>query len=209
MKTRSTRKLGRSKPSREQYARVLVVSEGSETEPHYIIGLRDLYRLSQANVIVNGAGVSPSVVVQKAIDIFSDDGDYDKVYCVFDRDEHADYNDAVQRIKSQKPTGLFEAVISNPCFEYWILLHFILTTAPYNKTGQLTAAKCVLRELKKHLPDYEKSGKDVFEALRDRIPTAVKHATGALKTVTDAGTENPTTRMHLLVNYFSEIKKKT
>ncbi|SHI02863.1 RloB-like protein [Butyrivibrio fibrisolvens DSM 3071] len=60
-------------------------------------------------------------------------------------------------------------VISNPTFEIWFLLHFKFTTKTY-LNGDM-----VIGDLKKYIPDYEKS-KDVYSLCNDRISDALRNA---------------------------------
>jgi hypothetical protein len=95
------RKLGR----RASYDRILIVSEGSKTEPNYFNEIRQAYRLHTANVEVRPSqiGTAPVQVVQYAKELF-ESGDrhksiqqraFEQVYAVFDRDDHASYFDAL------------------------------------------------------------------------------------------------------------------
>jgi hypothetical protein len=53
---------------RAQYARILIVSEGSKTEPLYLEEIRFAYQLHSANVVVQPSqlGTAPVQVVQYA-----------------------------------------------------------------------------------------------------------------------------------------------
>ena len=71
--------------------------KGKNTEPNYFRGLANFYRLS--NVKIVGKGATPKAIVNEAKHINSTEkteyGDrYDQVFCVFDRDEHSDFNEA-------------------------------------------------------------------------------------------------------------------
>jgi hypothetical protein len=59
--------------------------------------------------------------------------------------------------------------VSNPSFEYWLLLHFEWCV----KTLESGAAVCHL--LKKYIPDYDKV-KDCYSITRPRVETAIRHA---------------------------------
>jgi hypothetical protein len=69
------RKLGR----RGSYDRILIVSEGSKTEPNYFEEIRTAYRLQTTNVAVqpSKSGTEPIQVVQYAKELF-ENGDRDK-----------------------------------------------------------------------------------------------------------------------------------
>jgi len=134
--------LKRRRPRREPYDRVLIVCEGEKTEPNYIRELCAHYRLSTANIeVTQGEGNDPVSVVRTAkrlqkIEMRQGER-YDRVYCVFDRDEHTNYADACGQAQRAK----FCTARSNPAFEYWLLLHFEYTRAPYQRTGDRTAAQ--------------------------------------------------------------------
>jgi hypothetical protein len=59
--------------------------------------------------------------------------------------------------------------VSNPSFEYWLLLHFEWCV----KTLEDGAAVC--RLLRKHISDFDK-GKDCYAIARPHVQTAIKHA---------------------------------
>ena len=117
-------------PVREPYATVVVVCEGSKTEPSYFRSLCAVHTLSSANVkVVHGQGTDPLSIVQFGEQFLADT---DKVYCVFDRDQHATYEAALQRIANSLAgqQGRLVAIPSWPCFEIWLLLHFVYSAAP-------------------------------------------------------------------------------
>lgn len=68
-------------------------------------------------------------------------------------------------------------IINNPCFEFWLLLHFVKTSKYYNQCSE------VIGELQKHIKDYEKTQKfytaqnnDIYKRLQPRLATAIKNA---------------------------------
>ncbi|WP_435306157.1 RloB family protein [Pseudoxanthomonas sp. LjRoot125] len=84
---------------REPIDVVLIVCEGAKTEPHYFASLRNELRLGTANILVLGeqCGSSPMTVVEFAIEKFRSSRDYDRIFCVFDRDGHPDYQAAIAK----------------------------------------------------------------------------------------------------------------
>lgn len=86
---------------RKLYSRVLIVCEGMKTEPLYLSDLRDELKAPTINCEVVGEGRDPSAVVKRAVEhAESPDGDYDYVFCVFDRDKHEHYADACERCRN-------------------------------------------------------------------------------------------------------------
>jgi hypothetical protein len=54
--------------------------------------------------------------------------EWEEVYCVFDRDNHYYFADAISKAQMlnarfEKKGKEFKAIPSNPCFELWFLLH--------------------------------------------------------------------------------------
>jgi len=200
----------RATPRREPYDRVLVVCEGEKTEPNYFRELCDHYRLSSANVeITQGEGNDPVSVIRTALHlqkVETRQGErYDHIYCVFDRDEHANYAEGCRQAKEAG----FRTARSNPAFEYWLLLHFEDTRAPFQRTGARTAAQNCESALKKHLPDYKKGMRGIFMQLLQYLPEAKNRSARALTDARKTGEENPSTEVHKLVEYLQTLKEKS
>ena len=109
-KERNKRQLARKLNRRASYDRILIVSEGSKTEPLYFKEIRNAYKLRTTNVEVHPSaiGTSPIQVVKYARDLFMN-GDthkhiqkraFEQVYAVFDRDDHQTFHDALQMAES-------------------------------------------------------------------------------------------------------------
>ena len=205
-KPRRRGQLRRRGPKREPYDRVLIVCEGSKTEPSYFQSLVARFRLSTANVVITGSGSDPRSLVKtakKLRDIEKRQGDqYDAVYCVFDRDEHTHFNKATSEARSAK----LKLARSWPCFEFWLLLHFVYSRRPYAPSGNKTAAENCVRELLQHLSNYTKGNAGVFEVLEDQMETAKSNASLALSDAEATGRCNPSTEVHCLVAYLQALK---
>ena len=195
-------------PRREPYDRVLIVCEGSKTEPNYLRELIVHHQLSSANVqIVGDGGAAPVSVVDYAIEQFEKDPDYNSVFCVFDRDEHASFDAAVQRVRDKKlirregrrrlGSARFEAITSIPCFEYWILLHFQYTTATMSRFADVEPR---LRAIPA-LAGYNKGATGLFVRTQAHLLAALDRADRANQSALDDGSCNPTTQMPTLIRY--------
>jgi hypothetical protein len=206
---RKPRKSQRRTAYREEYDKVLIVCEGEKTEPNYFNELINHYKISSANVKVDGScGSSPKCVFEYAERLYRSEknkGDaYDRVYCVFDKDTHHTYDETISKIKDKQS---FYVVNSVPCFEYWLLLHFNYSTKPYAKKGKSSIANEVLKELKKHIPKYEKGAKNIFKTTMNDLDYAINNAKNSLKQAIQNNTDNPSTNVHKLIEYLSDIKK--
>ena len=194
--------LKRRQAKRKPYEKVLIVCEGTKTEANYFKGLIDKYRLS--SVVVQGAGINPMGIVQRAKKqserARKSSDPFDKVFCVFDKDTHKDYEKAISTLRSKRSRKNFEAIYSVPAFEYWLLLHFEYSTRPYSGADE------IVRDLKKHLPEYTKGKRDIFDALQEKLEIAKKNARRSLKQAKQNKTDSPFTHIHELVEYLQNIK---
>lgn len=212
-KARQFRASESRKAKRAPYERVLIVCEGEKTEPHYLTELRDHYGLNTANIEVDGeCGSSPMSVFRHAQQRYDDSvysGDaYDRVYCVIDKDKHTDYQQALDAIANAQPAECFYAINSVPCFEYWVLLHFVYTTQPFHATGTKSVCDCVGEKLRECcLPGYNKKDKGLFAQLLPQLEFAKANAIRSLKEAERNHTDNPSTRIHELVDYLQNLLK--
>lgn len=204
--------LERRKARRSSYEKVLIVCEGEKTEPNYFNELIQFYELNTANVEIDGTcGSSPISVLERALDLKrleETKGDpFDKIYCVFDKDSHSTYDEALRQISEYPQKGLIHATISVPCFEYWLLLHFRYTTKPYAACGSSSIANEVLKELKCVMPEYKKGSHNIYIFLADQVEFAKENAARAVEQAKANHTDNPITYVHKLVEYLQRLKK--
>ena len=200
------RSVRRRTAHRESYSRVLIVAEGLKTEAAYFTGLARHYRLSTANIVILGHGADPATVVREAIKLKQREqrrGDaYDRVFCVFDRDGHAQFEPASQRARAH---GI-DLARSWPCFEYWLLLHFEYTRKPYVASGARSPCDVCVRDLRLHMADYHKAQNDVFPCLLDRLELAKTRAARAHADIGATTEPNPGTEVHRLVDFLQNLK---
>ena len=146
--------LRRRPPFRAPLPRVLIVCEGTRTEPAYFRETRHLNR-SLIDLEIRPGGV-PKTLVERAVALKQsaakeaksqkdDNLSYDSVWCVFDIDEHPFVPEAKQKAKDNN----IEVAISNPCFELWVLLHYRDQRAHIDRSS-------VQSECRKYIPGYDK-----------------------------------------------------
>lgn len=207
------RPLKRKRAFRSPYDRVLIVCEGEKTEPYYFEGARDFFKLNSANIVIpNCPKNDPIGIWRHAHCLYKasikEGNPYDKVYCVFDCDDPNLFSQAVNAIKSAKPSGVFVAATSIPCFEYWILLHFKNHTAPFHASQRRTVADAVMSSLRTEHPTYTKAARSLFEDLSPKRQDASKRSERRLKDACDTNEPNPSTNVHELVAYLSSVKQR-
>lgn len=219
-KARASADLVRQRQARAQIPRCLIVCEGSKTEPQYLSELRDIWGIPHISVSIKPSrGASPDQVVQTAELLYDDDaklGDsYDKVFCVFDRDEHSTFKTAVQQIRGMVTAGKpFNAITSTPCIELWFLLHFGYSDAPFSKQGKKSVGDVAVSQLKTRegFKQYGKGQRGVAALLLDRLPQARKHAARLRKAALTAQDNdpqlesNPWTNMDELILYIEHMR---
>lgn len=211
-KARNANTIKRQRQMRESYDKVLIVCEGEKTEPHYLTAVRDHFGLSQANIKIDpDSDSSPTSVVAYAKELIASNKSdpFDHVYCVIDRDRHADFQRAVDQVNAfrSKDTKL-HLIVSNPCFEYWILLHFVYTTKLFGANGDSPCQELISTELKKYIPDYEKGDASIMtDLVRNQLGTALANAQRSYAEAVRNSIDNPKTEMHILVEYLKNLKR--
>lgn len=181
-----------NRPLRTRRSSVLILCEGSETEPNYLSALAREFSLTAISVPKNH-DTDPLGLVKSAIKALKADSDLSLACAVFDRDSHPSFDAAVQAALQSPYFGTkLKIVKSYPCFELWLLYHFEYCRAP------LTSADALAR-LKTIYPEYEKSSAQCMDKIIEQLPTALKHAKRALADAYNTNELNCSTDMHLLV----------
>lgn len=208
--------LRRPSPKRKPNKRILIVCEGEVTEPTYFKFFVKSLNLQAVDVQICGeeCDSSPISVVKYAEKKARDEGDYEAVFCVFDRDSHASYERAISKLlelnKSNKfPAKFISSILSIPCFELWFILHFNPHRKPYHKSGNKSPCDNLISDLKKidGFEIYEKTITSVqFELLFSKTADAIKNSKLTLDASKKEGEENPSTLAHELIEYLLEAK---
>jgi hypothetical protein len=181
--------LRRRKPFREPKPRILIVCEGTRTEPEYFTDLRNRER-SLVELVIE-AGGTPKTLVERAVALKKESKrqakkdpnlGYEHVWCVFDVDEHPYVAEAQQQARDNK----IDVAISNPCFELWALLHFQDQHAWIDRSN-------VQHLCRQHMPGYVK-----------RLPCHILHpltddARRRAMALDNSTGENPSTTVYRLV----------
>lgn len=201
---------------------VLIVCEGEKTEPNYLKEyLVDLgISKKKAEIEVTGEGGSdPLSVVNLAISKFQSKN-YDHIFCVIDRDKHPKFDDALIKLKSHKWTNgrqnskfkatTHKAIVSIPCFEYWLLLHYKDTTKSFQGNGQdISPCKACIKELKKahkSLAKYEKGSCEIYSITKNKIEDAISRAKSIVARKTQEH-QNPITYFYDLIEFLKSLDR--
>jgi hypothetical protein len=164
----------------------LIVCEG-ETEEAYFRTVKAHFREpGTPNLKIVRDRSDPVHAVEKGIRE-NRDGDFDHVYCVVDADKPDRISIARRRIGKREN---IELVLSVPCFEVWLLLHFAPSDAPFAEC----AAVCA--RLRDYLPDYVKGLNYDFGTIASRIDDAIGNA----QWLAGRKLVNPATNVHHVLN---------
>ncbi len=156
---RGRRSFRRKAPQRSYRKLFIIATEGAKTEPTYFSmfhgGRNAVIRIK---LLGSSTDSAPKQVLSRARMYVQDESlrRGDEVWLVIDKDSWND-KQLIEVFQECKKRRYFLAV-SNPCFEYWLLLHF------ENGRGVTGARDCIVR-LKKHLPNFSK---DSFDPMKFR-----------------------------------------
>lgn len=130
---------------------------------------------------------------------------YKRVFCVFDKNSHETYEETIRLIERMQPAGVFKAITSVPCFEYWLVLHFEPNTGPYEGSG--ACQRLIKEKLHKHLPSYRKGIESTRTAqkLMDNLNIALVNSEKSSRAARSQNVDNPTTLMHELIKELQRI----
>ena len=152
----------RGRGGRRSRPLILIVVGAARTEVSYLSGLRANLAAISVDIKLQPAPGAPKQVVNAALRLRGPD--FDDVWCVFDVDEF----DIIDAVALAEKEGV-HVVVSNPCFELWLLLLFDDCRAHQPNCS------AAMRRLKRHIPRYDKA-RLVFADFAAGVPDAIKRA---------------------------------
>ena len=208
-KPRSIKQYGRGRPARVPKPVTWIVCEGERTEPEYFtylktkLGLREPIHIKRGN-----KETDPFKVVKRAKTIRDGSTKEDVIWCVIDvegPERYAALRKAIKAIGHRpKSKAQISLVLSNPCFEFWYLLHFERTAHYMQSNDELYGL------LKTHYPNYSKSGRQICGDVFDKTEIAIENSKAILreKGCSDNLIDcNPSTHVHLVVEALLAMKE--
>ncbi len=165
-----TRRRFKPPPRNRRFKKLFVIAtEGEKTEPTYFKSLNTGRSVVSVKCVKGNTASSPGDVLKrmkKHINKKELIGG-DEAWIVVDKDDwqDADLKTLLEWSQSQTNFGL---AVSNPCFEYWLLLHF-------EDGNKVANEKACMTRLKKHMPHYAKGALDITK-LESGVADAVRRA---------------------------------
>ena len=206
--SRTANSFHRSRAKYKPQPKVLVLCEDTKSSLQYLKAAAHHFR-SFADVEITHCGKNdPKGIINEGLARQKDKKtNYDFVYCVIDRDTHETF-DVAQQIARQH-SDKTKLIVSYPCYEYWLILHFQNSRKPYQQTGKFSAAEMVCKDLRQ-IPEMQDYGKDkdgaaIFSRLLPHINTARARAARLLQRANEEQEFNPSTEMHILITRFEEL----
>lgn len=155
-----------------RYRKLYVIAvEGVKTEPQYFSLVSNLQAVVHVTCLKDKHDSAPPQVLRRMTKHLREQNlrNSDEAWLVVDKDSWTDPQLRELHQWSLK-AGNFGFALSNPNFEYWLLLHF------EEATGISSAHDCASR-LRNHLPDYDK-GINARRISRAMIEEAISRASG-------------------------------
>jgi len=174
-----------------------ILCESEKTEPNYLKKIKKMMRLRHVEFkIRRRSGMTPKKLIECAKRIKNEDNTA-IIWLVFDCDHYEYFDECIQKAK-----GKYKVAYSNPCIEFWFLLHFKYSTA------DITCSEAT-KQLKEKIPNYDKTTLGDFDLLWNNLNTALQHAMKLREHHENIGnkdTTNPSTTVDKLVKYLLEQK---
>lgn len=163
------RKIQRQLGERRYRKMFVLAVEGEKTEPQYF----DIFNHNPQSVIhvhcLRGKKSAPHQVLKRMKKHLREEGfkSGDEAWLVVDKDQWTDDQLNQLHMWAQESPN-YGFALSNPKFEYWLLLHF------EDGVGIISSQICTER-LRKYLPDYNK-GIDARNITQNQIANAIRRA---------------------------------
>ena len=172
MSPKRRRSFKRPRPKRHYKKLFIIAAEGIKTERQYFALFNGRNSVVHVRCLTQNQGSAPVQVLKQMQEYLEEFNlrDNDQAWLVVDKDQWTD-EQLAQLFEWSEKEDNFGFALSNPKFEYWLLLHFD------DGSGATTPQRCTA-QLKRHLPNYDKS----IER-RKFTPAAIQNAIARAKQV--------------------------
>lgn len=170
MASRKRRQFTRPLGVRRYRKLFLVAVEGSKTEPQYFSLLNIGNAVVRVECIPGEEATSPPQVLARLKERMKKTGlsKTDEAWLVVDKDDWTD-EQLIPLFEWSQDSERYGFALSNPEFEYWLLLHF--------EDATIASSRQCSEKLERHLPKYDKAI-DSRKFTKERILNACHRWTG-------------------------------
>lgn len=210
----SRRRSHRASPVRSPIRRpikttILIVGEGQQTEPNYFreLKLEDDVTAKFSLTVKKGHGRSPEGVIEEVLKYKQQAENrreyYDEVWCVLDV-EGPDKCESLERAVVEARRNDIMLCLSNPCFEVWLLAHFVRQSRAYNDCDSVIVQ---LNNYWQNLcgQDYQKNDEHIYSRLSNLTQMAIENAKQVREVdhrgIINTADANSSTEVYKLVRY--------
>lgn len=194
---------------------VLIITEGEKTEPSYFNDVKNYIKTTGVvgkkitrllQITDNGRKTSPRKIFEAAKK--EQNGGIPYVFIVIDDDDRKESLEVLQECRYPQTTDevskdKINCIYSNPCFEYWALLHF--------KNSDKVYASSELSEiLSECMPSYNKRNKVfTYNVMQKTEDSAAKNAAKIRQNHQSTGKvwERPSTNVDVLLAFIRKYFK--
>lgn len=201
--------MARSAPKFKQQDRYYVICEDSKSSKTYFNEAFKFHRVSSLIKAEHIGKTDPLNIVKEAI---KKSKHYTKVYCVIDRDNHQNFDEAV--IESRKCDNIV-LIVSYPCYELWFILHSGYKSKSYRPNGKKSAAEQLIADLRNSHELFRtyakgKTIEGLYESIATKYPEMLQAAKSnsdkLLRYAKDHGDLNPSTTIHILLDVIGTLQ---
>ncbi|MCX7172722.1 MAG: RloB family protein [Proteobacteria bacterium] len=201
--SRSSTSFNRGKARYRTQPTVLVICEDSKSCLQYLKDAARHFRAYADVDIAHCGKTDPRGIVEAAI---KRSKDFDIVYCAIDRDRHETFDEALELAKAHSPK--VSVIVSYPCYEFWLMLHFKKTRKPYRETATHSPGDLMVKDLRAidDMDTYEKGqSEQLFGKLLPRLQDARVRADQVFAEALGENEMNPSTTLHRLIAKFESL----
>ena len=215
--TNDSKKYRRSSSPVNRFPRILIVTEGSKSEVDYFKKIRHRLNLPRSSVLIQAGkrsdpthfvNTTKNLLIKRKIN-------FQSVYCVFDRDDHSRYEEALKDLEVLRKRNdvlckNIVAITSVPCFEYWYFLHVSDSRKAYG-TNRSPCSE-LEKDLRQYKPfqNYEKSScKSFFDLIWKNRKVAMQRSKMIFENPFSESyyNEDPSTRVHIVMEEFEKLAR--
>lgn len=201
-------KMARPLPKFKQQEKYYVICEDSKSSKTYLNEAFNHHRVRPYIEAVHLGKTDPLGIVRLAI---KKSKAYTTVFCVIDRDNHQNFDEAVRLAKTCDNVRL---IVSYPCYELWFILHSGYKRKSYRPAGRKSAADQLISDLQSSHALFTAYAKgETTEGLYKSIATkhpellsaAFKHAKRLLVEAAADDELNPSTELHIVLEVIDSL----
>ncbi len=161
-----------------------IFCEGERTEPIYLNSYLNKFHPSNRRLKVikveKTKKNTPVQLVEEAIKLKEDSvtPDHDVFWVVYDREAKSKYSDTLhQKALDKAKAANIHVALTNVCFEVWLLLHLVDSTASYSSCKNLLSESPLKSKLKDlGIKKYDKADRKIFDVISPSINKAKERA---------------------------------